>query len=394
MDATSTPRAPRDAAAGPGAHPAGSTPRKPVLVISGINLTEGGPLSVFDDCLQAASRSLSDRFELVALVHRASLFSIPNVRYIEFPRSKRSWFLRLYYEYAGFRRLSRELDADFWLSIHDLTPNVRARRQAVYCHNPAPFHRLRLHEVRLQPVFALFNLFYLFAYRINIARNAFIVVQQDWLRREFARMFDPARIIVAHPKVSFGTPPPVIERQGRLKLVYPSLARVHKNFEVACEAFRLLAAEGVDAELQLTISGDENRYARYLRRRFGDVPSIQFLGRKSRAEVFELYRSADALVFPSRLETWGLPLTEFSALGKPILVSNLPYARETLTGYGPVAFFDPERPAQLAALVQALAENRLVLEGVPYAPPAPPFAEDWTGLLSMMLDGTPTGDRR
>jgi glycosyltransferase involved in cell wall biosynthesis len=363
-----------------------SSRRKPVLVISGINLTEGGPLSVFDDCLHAASRHFSDQFEVIALVHRAGLFSVPKVRFLEFPRSKRSWLLRLYYEYSGFARLSRELDPDFWLSLHDLTPNVQARRQAVYCHNPAPFHRLRAREVMLQPVFALFNLFYLFAYRVNIRRNAFLVVQQDWLRREFAKMFDPRRIIVAHPKVTFATTPPPPRRKGRLTLVYPSLARVHKNFEVACEAVRLVSAEGVDVELQLTINGDENRYARYLRRRFGRVTAIRFLGRKSRAEVFDLYASADALVFPSRLETWGLPLTEFSALGKPILVSELPYAHETLNGYGPVKYFDPEQPAQLADVARALADGSLAFDGEPYRPPDPPFAEDWRSLLALMLD--------
>ena len=63
------------------------------------------------------------------------------------------------------------------------------------------------------------------------------------------------------------------------------------------------------------------------------IPQIFFIGRKSHKEVLNLYKQIDYLIFSSKLETWGLPLSEASQCSIPILAPDLPYARETLLGY-------------------------------------------------------------
>ena len=64
---------------------------KPKIVISAVNLTEAGPLSILTDCLDYAARELAGHYEIVALVNKASLVRAPGVRVLEFPRSKRSY---------------------------------------------------------------------------------------------------------------------------------------------------------------------------------------------------------------------------------------------------------------------------------------------------------------
>ena len=68
---------------------------KKLIVISAINFTEGGPLSILRDSLVYASEYLSDKYNVIALVHKKSLFDIPNIKYIEYPSSKKSWFFLL-----------------------------------------------------------------------------------------------------------------------------------------------------------------------------------------------------------------------------------------------------------------------------------------------------------
>jgi glycosyltransferase involved in cell wall biosynthesis len=49
----------------------------------------------------------------------------------------------------------------------------------------------------------------------------------------------------------------------------------------------------------------------------------------SREDLFGLYKAADAFVFPSRVETWGLPISEYMSVneGKGVmLLADLPYA--------------------------------------------------------------------
>jgi glycosyltransferase involved in cell wall biosynthesis len=52
--------------------------------------------------------------------------------------------------------------------------------------------------------------------------------------------------------------------------------------------------------------------------------NVRFLGRVTDAELADLYANALCLVFPSRMEGFGLPVVEAMALGCPVVSSNIP----------------------------------------------------------------------
>ena len=54
------------------------------------------------------------------------------------------------------------------------------------------------------------------------------------------------------------------------------------------------------------------------------------------------------LIFPSYIETVGLPLLEARELGSIILASDCPFSREVLDGYENAYYFDPFNPQELA----------------------------------------------
>ena len=76
-------------------------------------------------------------------------------------------------------------------------------------------------------------------------------------------------------------------------------------------------------------------------------------------DVNEMYKKADVLLFPSTLETWGLPITEFKAHNKPIILSKLPFAYETLGVYDKGCFFDPSDANELAEKMAFLINGNL-----------------------------------
>lgn len=340
------------------------------------------------DCLASAAAVLPPEWELIALVHRADLISEPRVRTISVPSSKRTWFHRLYWEWFGFRRLSRDLRPDLWLSLHDITSNVVAARQAVYCHNPSPFHQIRLREAVWDPKFLAFNLFYALLYRIMIHRNRWVIVQQDWLRAEFERRMGPLAVVVAHPSVQVDIGGDKTSPGAPFVFLYPALPRPFKNIETLCEAACIVAARGVDAfEVRLTVDGSENRYARWIRAKFGHSANIRFVGRQAKDGMAAQYGEASAVVFPSKLETWGLPITEGKARRLPLLVADLPYARETVGTYDRVSFFAAESAEALADLMQAMVNGSWRAMGNVSPEPAAPFAPDWSGLWRILTDG-------
>lgn len=374
--------------------PATTPHPRPVIVISAVNLIEGGTLSILSDCLHWVDRALTDRYEVVALVHRASMFDCKSIRFLEMPRAKRSWLLRIWHEYRLFKPLSLSLQPFLWLSLHDTTPNVVAQRRAVYCHNPSPFYQISLREAWHEPTLLLFNLFYKYLYRINIRHNDFVIVQQQWIKREFERLFALPRIIVAHPQIpetmyQIARKPGVRrDTQSRItRLIYPAFPRAFKNLEVLAEALLEYSRRGLsDLEVLVTVDGTENRYARWLYARYARVEGLRFIGRLSRAELFSRYDEVDAMVFPSKLETWGLPLTEFKALGKPILAADLPYAHETIGAYDRCAYFTANDHRALADLMGDLREGQLR-----YARPSTPPNDryqvtGWEGLFGILLD--------
>lgn len=79
----------------------------------------------------------------------------------------------------------------------------------------------------------------------------------------------------------------------------------------------------------------------------------------SRERLYGYYEAAQCLVFPSKVETWGLPISEFGDTGKPMLLADLPYAHGTAAGFPAVAFFNPARPEELKKLMQRALEGDL-----------------------------------
>src|SRR5438128_566319 len=86
-----------------------------LLVVSAVNLTEGGPLMVLRDCLSAIRDTLDrTRWRVLALVHDKTLVGIKGIHYLELPNAKRYWLARLAYEYVLFHGLSRRIQPTLW----------------------------------------------------------------------------------------------------------------------------------------------------------------------------------------------------------------------------------------------------------------------------------------
>ena len=313
-------------------------PVQRVIVVSAVNIRKGGTLTILRECLQYLSRQ--EGLKVYALVHARNLCEFPGIEYLEFPWTVKGWGRRLWCEYVTMYRVSQEIarqegqEIDTWISLHDTTPRVKARHQEVYCHTSFPFLKWTLRDLYMDPKIPLFAMFTRFAYRINIRRNDCLIVQQEWFRKGLGRItgFPEERIRVIPPKVSIAGITPETIRPDVPLFLYVSTPDCHKNFETLCEAARLLEEQVGTGRFRvvLTIAGSENRYARWIKKRWGEVSSIVFAGLMPKERLFGYYKAACCFVFPSRVETWGLPITEYMLLnGGRMLLADLPYAHET-----------------------------------------------------------------
>lgn len=167
-----------------------------------------------------------------------------------------------------------------------------------------------------------------------------------WLRH-------PIPIAVV-PFAPGGVPPghqPYHSSPKRFDFVYVASGEAHKNHFNLLHAWRLLADAGLTPSLAVTI--DTRLYpelAREIDRHAHELGlNIINLGSLSFAEVSLLYQAAKALVFPSRTESFGLPLIEAAQHGLPIIASELDFVRDVAT---PVETFDAASPTSIARAIR------------------------------------------
>ncbi|QKF67526.1 glycosyltransferase, family 1 [Arcobacter venerupis] len=366
-----------------------NTSEKKLIIISAINLRSGGTLSILNDCLSFLDEYLYKNYRILVLIHSKDvMLNTKNLDFIEFPNSIKSYFFRFYYEYIYFKYLSKRKEPYLWLSLHDMTPNVTADIRAVYCHNPTPFYKISFKEFLLDKKTFLFCLLYKYIYKINIQKNDYVVVQQNWLKDEFLKMYKIKNCIVSYPSIPIRNTNEIdtnLEKKSKLILFYPSFPRVFKNIELICEVMEKLI-KYKDIELILTINGSENKYSKYVYKKYFKNKNIKFIGLQTRKRIFELYEISDCLIFPSKLETWGLPISEYKIFDKPIIVSNLPYAKETIGNYKKVKFFDPNNTEELEKIIIDLYLKKLKYDEVKFEKLKSDVFLGWNELFDKLLE--------
>ena len=90
------------------------------------------------------------------------------------------------------------------------------------------------------------------------------------------------------------------------------------------------------------------------------------------------------MIFPSKLETWGLPISEYKETQKPMLLADLPYAHETVGTYDKVAFFNPYKAEDLADKMVKIIDGTLELEQT-IEQKKEPYCSSWKELLLKIM---------
>lgn len=365
------------------------------IVISAVNLNKGGTLTILQGCLSYLSKlGLDSDYKIIAIVNNRKLADFGNIEYFEFSWPKKMWLNRIFFEYIYSRIISSRLKhVDLWLSLHDTTPYVKANTRAVYCHNPFAFYKSNLRELFFTPKIVLFSWFSKYIYKINQNSNDYIIVQQKWFKDAMIDMFN-----INKNKLILAPPPPaqIVSLNNKVKIessiysfIFASSPNSHKNFECICQASELLNRKGLQTKFKvvITVKGDENAYAAWLYKNWGiKYSNLYFDGFLNKDSLFELYSNSDCLIFPSKVETWGLPISEFALYKKPMLLANLPYAHETAAGAKLVSYFNPESAEELAQKMEDLINGNIsILNEQPQIKYEEPLANDWEELFKILL---------
>jgi glycosyltransferase involved in cell wall biosynthesis len=85
------------------------------------------------------------------------------------------------------------------------------------------------------------------------------------------------------------------------------------------------------------------------------ISQVRFLGYIPSLELKCLYRLCRFMIFPSKYEGWGLPISEALRLGVPVACSDLPVLKEQAEDAA--LFFNPAAPHDMAVAIRSLWMN-------------------------------------
>lgn len=152
-------------------------------------------------------------------------------------------------------------------------------------------------------------------------------------------------------------------------IFYPAFPFVYKNHIEIVNALNYLKLQNKDISrikvfFTFLKEDDMNIYDKISQYKLKD--NFVFLGKLDSLEMDYMYRNVDLVVFPSYIETFGLPLIEASSYGVPILCAEREYSKEVIEEYDGVTFIKINSPRLWATNIFREYEEKNVYKEFEY----------------------------
>ncbi len=312
------------------------------IMVFDVPAESGGALSVLHEFYNEFK--LDQENEYIFVLSVPELKETSNIRVLRFPWIKKSWGHRLYFDHFIAPRLIKEYEIDQVLSLQNITIPRTKVHQSVFVHNALPFseYKFSFNENKLLWIYQN-----IIGKKIidSIKKADHVIVQTNWMKKQCVEQLKETakKIEVKPPKINIEVKKTFEKtKESMSTFFYPSSGVVFKNHKVIVDACLMLNEERIiDYMFIFTLKGDENEHIANL---YNTVKKqglpIKFIGSLTREEVFDFY-SRSVLIFPSYMETVGLPLLEAKMHKTPIIASDCAFSHEILSEYTKATFFNP-----------------------------------------------------
>lgn len=334
------------------------------IAVVDVPAATGGALSILKDFYSHVCQ-YEQQHEWLFIVSNNELKPQQHIQIACLPWVKKTWLHRIWFELFHASKIIKSFKADIIFSLQNTVVLTSSISQVLYVHQPLPFQQ--------EKKFSLFKskerLFAIYQHGIgkligaSVKKADKVVVQTQWVKNGIMQKTKckGEKIEVIPPTIEGVQKKPQINTLNACKrFFYPASAVLYKNHACLLAALANLESKGkIDYEFILTLNKNgseaEKKIALQAEKLSG---KIKFVGNLQRDIVYELFQEC-TLVFPSYIETFGLPLLEARMLGARIIASDCAFSHEILDGYPNVSFFDPMNPLAISALLLQCMEGKL-----------------------------------
>ena len=289
-----------------------------------------------------------------------------NFRTILIPLHSDNRPFRLFYDQFLIPYYVLKYGIDVLFSPNNIATIFPGCKQVLIIQGPLVIRKLRKRYAE-QEIPRLQAIFYDFMLPMSVRRvNKIITVSEDikkWLLKQVE--IPPSKVLVIHEGVDLGVFTTSVTKVDlaidKPYVLFLSTLFRYKNADKAVKAFALAKRRcGIPHKLVIGGRDPDNRVTelRKVTEELGVAAEVQFLGQVPFEQVPFLYKNADLFLYPSTVESFGLPPLEAMACGVPVIGSTRCSIPEIIGDAGLIV--DPDNIEELAeAIWKVLTDKKL-----------------------------------
>lgn len=328
------------------------------ILILAHNLRAAGGLAVGRNVISSLGR--------IRPQHHYGLIMPKNVGYesLDFPRHAepfffdrgKGWTRQFLFETFELPRITKSFRPDRVWGLGNFGLRRAGCPQAVLIHKPHYVYGAEFQQ-RERIQYRLLNAIGRRRLRRSLSATSLVFCQTRTICEHFRKSYQfagkvsvmPSAVSELTSKGDTSARPTVFERlRGRFVLLCVSKYYAHKNIESLVDLMLRHGEALNDVTIILTVAADQHPAASGLMKRLNDPrlgDRLVNVGPIDPSEVAAYFSHSAGLILPTLLETFGLPYLEAMQFGRPILTSDLDFARDVC---GPAArYFDPHDPKSI-----------------------------------------------
>lgn len=328
-------------------------------LVNAVLAQDGGALSNLMEVYETARKDTQNQWIFITSV--VKLDSTDHIRVLSFPILKKSWLFRLAFDFGYYEKLLNQYRPDIIYNYSFYRRSSKCRgTYYYYATNALFFTEVSFSLKESKSLWARQKLLKPLAFK-SIRDADVVVVESVWMKTRIIESLhiDPSRIVVKkHQVTGFSGGGRESAAENSSFFFYPTSAYIYKNIDVVVDAAVSLKEQGLCPAIVLTLRGDENDHVKALKEKAEDRDlNIDWVGTLDKQQMEKAYNHS-VLLFPSYLETVGLPLLEAAYLNRPIICADLEYAKCALDGYKNVVFFRHDDPIALSVKMREAMQSQ------------------------------------
>lgn len=305
--------------------------------------SSGGALSILKDFYQYVKENGTAN-EWIFLLSDYHLEETENIT-VKVLKNVNSKYERLKFDHFTGYKLINEYNPDVVFSMQNTTIANISVPQTVYLHQAIPFQKVKNYSFlnKEESKYAFIQYFLGANIKQGLSRADKVIVQTKWMKDaviEQAKIsYENIVVIPPSVKVEENT----INKEQTLQtnnFFYPTSSESYKNISLIEKACDYIDSLDSNLNYKVDITVNEKFKNNHINS-IGEIPRDEVITKLNK----------EVLVFPSFIETFGLPLAEGKIMNSVILASDTLFSREILQDYNNGYFFNPFNEKELGRLM-------------------------------------------